>query len=198
MKRTDVPAEVDGGRRPLPLRCEECGYAIDEVGESDTTILVSLLRSLLDEWTELFATPSAVALSVVRTAESAWSALERAAQVRDVLHAKANRLERLRDTDDPPLEEILLDTPRAGDNELPPQAVVAALAANGRRLAALADAMPRSRWTATGRRGGVAITAVHVLDEAVHRTLHDLRDAQLLLAVAGTHPSRLSSQRRRG
>ena len=111
-----------------------------------------------------------------------------------MLHVKANRLERLRDEDDPRLEETAFDAPHAGDNELPPHAVVATLGANAKRLAMLAGAMPAARWATAGRRNGAIVGPEHLLDEAVHRAAHNLHDARLVLALAALHPSRLASR----
>lgn len=116
-----VDAGWDDGQHGPP--CRTCGFTSAHLDVSGS---VAALKSVVERWGQLLdSTPTALAR--MRTADSAWSTLERAGQVRDILHVKAKRLERLRDQDHPGLEEVDFDAPRAGDNDLAPYVVGAAI-----------------------------------------------------------------------
>jgi hypothetical protein len=97
----------------------------------------------------------------------AWSALEHAGHVRDVLHALDIRLQRIVREDEPVLPETHV-TPPAGANEQGMAVVLAALTVSADQFAETVARVPASGWQRSARRAGRSITALDLAREAVH------------------------------
>jgi hypothetical protein len=158
-----------------------CGFVPAQMSPLDA---VSTLRSLPRRWRSALAfdleaaEPEAVLAE--RPFPAAWSALEHAGHVRDVLHALSIRLLRVLREDDPVLPETH-DTPPSGANEQGPGVILAALALTAEQLAQCIETTPATEWHRSGRRAGTRVRAIDLVREAVHEGTHHLREASLQL-----------------
>lgn len=109
-----------------------------------------------------------------RVSANGWSALEHAGHVRDVVHALDIRLQRVLREDEPTLPETHV-TPPAGANEQGVAVVLAALTVSSDQLSGTIATTPASAWSRTGVRRGSAVTALDLVREAVHESVHHLR-----------------------
>jgi hypothetical protein len=158
-----------------------CGYDPALMSPQDA---VAILRSLPRRWRSALAfdldaaEPEAVLAE--RPFPAAWSALEHAGHVRDVLHALSIRLLRVLREDDPVLPQTH-DTPPSGANEQGPGVILAALALTAEQLAQCIETTSSSEWHRSGRRGQARVRAIDLVREAVHEGTHHLREASLQL-----------------
>ena len=159
-------------------RCA-CGFDPDLLSPQDAAVS---LRSLSRRWRSVLAfdLDAAEPEGVLgeRPFHGAWSALEHAGHVRDVLHSLTIRLGRVLREDDPVLPETH-DTPPAGANEQGPAVILAALAHTAEQLAECIETTPPTEWLRSGRRGPDAevVRAVDLVREAVHEGVHHLVEA---------------------
>ncbi len=166
---TDLVFEATG-------RCA-CGFDPDTTSPQDAALT---LRSLSRRWRsvlafDLDAAEPAAALEE-RPFPGAWSALEHAGHVRDVLHSLSIRLDRVLREDDPVLPETH-DTPPAGANEQGPAVILAALAHTAEQLAESIETTPATEWHRSGHRGVSIVRAIDLVREAVHEGVHHLQEA---------------------
>src|SRR5207248_2046589 len=134
--------------------------------------------SLPKWWRQLFNLNGESELLRRRVAAGDWTALEHGAHVRDMLHAKASRLQRIRDGDHPVIDEVVVDAPRAGDSDGDADLVISVLGQNAVRFVKLVVDMPAEAWWFTGRRDGSEVNALDLVREAVHDGVHHLRGAR--------------------
>ncbi|HEX2849764.1 MAG TPA: DinB family protein [Acidimicrobiales bacterium] len=158
-------------------KCTACGFDPEEVDEHD---LPARLRAVPTEWRRTLSLrlddPYPDQLLTGRQFAGAWSALEHAGHVRDVLHALDIRIQRVLREDRPVLPETHT-TPPAGANEQGPPIVLAALNVSAEQLAQTVEAVPETAWSRLGRRGGREVTALDLAQEALHEGIHHLREA---------------------
>ena len=161
------PGSIDTDASP-GAPCATCGFVADAVAPSDA---IAGLQSFPSRWRSTLALhlddPDPEAALVGRPAPMAWSALEHAGHVRDVLHAFDIRLQRILREDEPVLPETHV-TPPSGANEQGMAVVLAALTVSADQLATTVALVPSSAWTRTARRAGRTISAIDLVREAVH------------------------------
>lgn len=157
--------------------CSTCGHDPSVVGPDDAVVA---LRSFPSRWRSTLAVhlddPDPHATLTTRPSASGWSALEHAGHVRDVLHALDIRLQRVLREDEPVLPETHV-TPPSGANEQGMEVVLAALTVSTDQFSQTIELMPPAAWERKARRAGVMITAVDLVQEAVHEGTHHLREA---------------------
>ncbi|MCM3921632.1 DinB family protein [Frankia sp. AiPs1] len=160
-------------------------------------------RSVEKVLTELASLPARVAQAVTaagpdllreRPTSGAWSVLEYACHLRDVLATSTIRLYRARTEVRPVVEPMLNDlrARRFRYNELDPAAVLAELAANAQGLLDEADRVGSQDWERTvARLPGEERTARWLLRNALHEGIHHLADIRrtsaTLAATAEPH-----------
>lgn len=177
-----VDARLD--HRRGDLGCGRCGLKAGTLPPNDA---LAVLRSLPGRWRDLLDAQDHE--SIVRDRGSGWSALQRLTHVADRLHATVARLEHVRRSDDLPRDEVVIDAPHAGDNDWNLRVVLAVLAVDADRLGLLASSMTDADWHRTARRNGHDVSALDLLREAVHASVHHLRETACQLgAFAGTAP----------
>lgn len=173
---TDLGALADGGFTSTGL-CPDCGFDPTTMTPRDAVVR---LRSFPRLWRSGLAMhlddPDPEAVLAGRSAPGAWTALEHAGHVRDVLHALDIRLQRVLREDEPVLPETHV-TPPAGANEQGMAVVLAALSVSADQLARTIEQTPRSAWSRSGRRAGRIVTALDLVREAVHEGDHHLLEA---------------------
>ena len=171
-----MPGSVERGASDTSA-CPTCGFVADEVTPSDA---IAGLQDLPMRWRSALALhlddPDPESVLTGRPAPMAWSALEHAGHVRDVLHAFDIRLQRILREDEPVLPETHV-TPPAGANEQGMAVVLAALTVSADQLAETIALVPSSAWTRTARLSGRTITALGLAREAVHEGTCHLRMA---------------------
>jgi hypothetical protein len=157
--------------------CPTCGFVADSVTPGDA---IAGLQSFPSAWRSALAIhlddPDPEAVLTGRPAPMAWSALEHAGHVRDVLHALDIRLQRILREDEPVLPETHV-TPPAGANEQGMAVVLAALTVSADQFAETIARVPSSGWGRAARRSGVTVTALDMIREAVHEGSCHLRMA---------------------
>jgi hypothetical protein len=157
-------------------RCA-CGFDPELTSPHDAAVT---LRSLSRRWRSVLAfdldSAEPEGLLAERPFHGAWSALEHAGHVRDVLHALSIRLGRVLREDDPLLPETH-DTPPSGANEQGPAVILAALAHTAEQLAECIETTPPTEWLRSGRRGPDVVRAIDLVREAVHEGVHHLQEA---------------------
>jgi hypothetical protein len=165
--------------------CPICGFIAADITPADA---IAGLQSFPARWRSALAIhlddPDPEAVLTGRPAPMAWSALEHAGHVRDVLHALDIRLQRIVREDEPVLPETHI-TPPAGANEQGMAVVLAALTVSADQFAETIARVPTSGWPRAARRSGQRVTALDLVREAVHEgtchlhmateTLTDLR-----------------------
>jgi hypothetical protein len=165
-----------------PGLCPTCGFAAEDVTPTEAT---AGLQSFPARWRSALAIhrddPDPDAVLTGRPAPMAWSALEHAGHVRDVLHALDIRLQRIVREDEPVLPETHV-TPPVGANEQGMAVVLAALTVSADQFAETIARVPESGWQRTARRSGETITALDLVREAVHEGTCHLHMATETLA----------------
>jgi hypothetical protein len=161
------PGPADAATSALGA-CPTCGFVADEVTPVDATVA---LQSFPARWRSALAIhlddPDPEAALTGRPAPMAWSALEHAGHVRDVLHALDIRLQRVLREDEPVLPETHV-TPPAGANEQGMAVVLAALTVSADQFAETVSRVSASDWGRGGRRAGQPVTALDLIREAIH------------------------------
>lgn len=161
--------------------CSTCGFVADKVTPQDAIVA---LRSFPARWRTALAVhlddadPEGVL--TVRPTPTAWSALEHAGHVRDVLHALDIRVQRTLREDEPVLPATHV-TPPSGANEQGMAVVLAALTVSTDQFSQTIELVPSSQWSRQARRSGETITALDLIREAVHVGSHHLRLATTTL-----------------
>jgi len=161
--------------------CPTCGFVADKVTPQDAIVA---LRSFPARWRAALALhlddPDPASVLTMRPSATAWSALEHAGHVRDVLHALDIRVQRTLREDEPVLPATHL-TPPSGANEQGVAVVLAALTVSTDQFSQTIELIPASQWTRQARRTGETITALDLVREAVHIGSHHLRQATATL-----------------
>ena len=157
--------------------CLTCGFVADAVTPANA---ITGLQGLPAQWRSALALhlddPDPEAALTGRPAPMAWSALEHAGHVRDVLHALDIRLQRTLREDEPVIPETHV-TPPSGANEQGMAVVLAALTVSADQLAQTIARVPEPAWSRTARRSGRTITALDLTREAVHEGMCHLHMA---------------------
>jgi hypothetical protein len=167
--------------------CSGCGFCSEELRARDGAVALS---SLPRWWRHLFSLDRDRDLLGKRVGDQYWSALEHGAHVRDMLRAKANRVERIHHGDGFVVDDVVVDAPRAGDNDGDADLVLDVLGQNSIRFVKLVIDMTPEAWSHTGSRNGHDANALEVVREAVHEGVHHLRDARGVLVQLGVTPVR--------
>lgn len=174
---TDIRQGVDEGEFFSSVKCSGCGFDPDAIADDE---LATRLRAVPVEWRRALSfrldDPQPDQLLTGRQFPGAWSALEHAGHVRDVLHALDIRIQRVLREDRPALPETHT-TPPAGANEQGAPIVLAALNVSAEQLAQTVEATSETAWTRRGRRAGREVTALDLAREALHEGIHHLREA---------------------
>jgi S-DNA-T family DNA segregation ATPase FtsK/SpoIIIE len=162
-------------------RCDACGF--DGGMYSDAALLQSV-RELGERWRTQLA--EAGDLLRRRPAPATWSALEYAAHSRDITALHAFGVDEALTRDEPvypPLaSEELIETAAAGYADADPDAVVADLDAQARRLAALAEKAGSANWYRGLTIGSDRMDVRRLLEHGLHDSVHHLRDVERGLA----------------
>ncbi|MDQ3107063.1 MAG: DinB family protein [Actinomycetota bacterium] len=157
--------------------CTTCGFVPERLTPTDAVVA---LRSFPARWRDALAVhlddSDPAATLAARPAASAWSALEHAGHVRDVLHALDIRLQRLLREDEPVLPETHV-TPPSGANEQGAAVILAALTVSTDQFSQTVELAPAAAWGRRGRRSGQTVTALDLVREAIHEGSHHLRVA---------------------
>ena len=161
--------------------CPTCGFVGDDVTPQDAVVA---LRAFPGRWRTALAVhlddPDPEAALTARPAPTAWSALEHAGHVRDVLHALDIRVQRVLREDEPVLPATHV-TPPAGANEQGLAVVLAALTVSSDQFSQTIELVPAAAWSRRALRGGEMVTARDLIREAVHVGNHHLRQATAAL-----------------
>lgn len=183
----DVPGEFGFA---LTGTCTTCGFVPETVTPIDA---LDALGSFPARWRATLALrlddPEPDGALTGRVSATGWSALEHAGHVRDVVHAFDIRLQRVLREDEPTLPDTHV-TPPAGANEQGVAVVLAALTVSSDQLSGTIETTPASAWSRTGIRRGTSVTALDLVREAVHESVHHLHLAtatidQLRTTAAG-------------
>lgn len=160
--------------------CPVCGFQPSTVSPSDAVVALrsyprrfrSTLLRFAEEDTDLLRR---------RPSPAAWTALEHAGHVRDVMHSIDLRMQRVLREDNPTLPEIP-EIPPGGVNEQGPEVVVASMLATSEQLCRMMQDVDSDDWTRFGVRGNYDVSALDLVREAVHAGTHHLREAERVLA----------------
>jgi len=172
--------------RPVD-RCDECGF------DPETVTPVAApdgVRDIGRKWqaplTRFLHGEDGDTLVRVRPAPGAWSAIELAAHLRDVLGLFDRRVHQIVETDNPVLEIVEHDAVvRHGDyNALPRVQVLAEIQSAATTLASTFATLPEPAWSRTGTRDGAVRTPLELAQRAVHEGRHHLLDAGRALRAA--------------
>lgn len=171
-------AKGDCGDYALAGPCGTCGFTPAELSPSMAT---EALLTFPGKWRSALAVEldraDPLSLLVGRPSAIAWSPLEHAGHVRDVIHALDIRLQRILREENPTLPETHV-TPAAGANEQGPAVVLAALTVSADQLAGTIDHTRPESWTRSAQRAGATVTALDLVCEAVHEGTHHLKLAE--------------------
>ncbi len=174
---TNIRQEASAGEFFSSGPCSACGFDPGVLADHD---LASRLRRVPADWRRAISlrldAPEPERLLTGRQFAGAWSALEHAGHVRDVLHALDIRIQRVLREARPVLPETHT-TPPAGANEQGAPIVLAALNVNAEHLAQTLDAVTETAWSRSGRRGGQPVSVLDLAREALHEGMHHLREA---------------------
>ncbi len=178
----DVGGQPDESDYAMAGSCATCGFEPDDLSPQDA---VDYLQKLPTNWRSALAVhlddaDPGRALSGRSTA-TAWSALEHAGHVRDVVHALDIRLQRVLREDGPTIPETHV-TPPAGANEQGLAVILAALTMTADQMSGTVDRTPASAWARTAQRRQRPVTALDLVREAVHEGRHHLHLATQSLA----------------
>lgn len=136
--------------KSIAAACMSCGFEPPTRARAATE-----LRSL-----------SAVWVSALQTSDSVVH--ERAAKLRDELHAIANRVGRLLETPGALLPPVRIQAPTAVSGAIPPELRGALIRVAVDRLAELVDRLRRADWRVSGRLGDTSVTIGELVAEPLH------------------------------
>lgn len=162
--------------------CTTCGFDPAVVAPKDA---IEALQALPTQWRSVLAVhlddaDPARALSA-RTSAMAWSALEHAGHVRDVVHALDIRLQRVLREESPTIPETHV-TPPSGANEQGLAVILAALTMSADQMSGTVESASTEAWTRVAQRRQRPVTAIDLVREAVHEGRHHLHLARQGLA----------------
>jgi hypothetical protein len=156
----------------LEKPCEECGFDASTLSERDVAELIRLNAA---QWPAVLARPDVA----VRPNDSAWSALEYAAHVRDVFRIFDGRIRLMLEQDDPLYANWDQDATAVAEryNEQDPTVVGAELTAAAATLSGTLDSVSGGSWMRPGRRGdGAQFTIASLARYLAHDPAHHLWD----------------------
>jgi hypothetical protein len=163
---------------------ETCGACAFDGDQYDDAALLAELRSLGPRWRALLATAGPNLRT--RPEPDVWSPIEYAAHSRDITALHAFGVDEALTRDEPvypPLaSEELIETAAAGYADADPDAVVADLDAQARRLAALAEKAGSANWYRGLTIGSDRMDVRRLLEHGLHDSVHHLRDVERGLA----------------
>jgi hypothetical protein len=166
--------------------CRVCGFPSDELRTTDVTVALS---SLPRWWRQVLHSGAGPEVLRRRVPGDCRSPLEHGAYVCGELRMKAGQLARLRDEDDALLDRVVIDAPRAADNDEDPDVVLAEIGQHAIHFVKLVVDMPPTIWWRTGRRHRRPVTGLELVREAVHEGVHHLRAARAVLVSADAAPA---------
>lgn len=170
--------------------CDECTFMYADWA---THLLPDKIRSVAESIAhELLTTQaSGAGAQMLRDhpMDGAWSALEYACHVRDVLEVQRERLHRALAEEQPVFEPMGRDERVTRDhyNDQDPSSVAAALVANAEGLACDLEMLDAVGWQRVGLYSWPTVetrSMVWVAQHTVHELVHHRRDIELVLGVA--------------
>ena len=177
-------------RRMHPIRtpgadCAKCGFEARTVSPADALAAVRSFprryrRQLQDALLDLDFGDRII----TARPNGSWSALELTAHVRDALHVFEKRMQRIVQEDAPSLADAELEVPPTTAHDQGVELVLATLLSTSDEFARTASRVSGDDWIRKGTLGGVEVSALDVLREAVHDGAHHLRDLENVLAAA--------------
>jgi hypothetical protein len=161
--------------------CAECGF---DPATVDPGRLPDRIREGADQLSARLLTAAPAALRDPG-AGLAWSALDYAGHVGDVLELFDRRVRRIRAVDGADLEVVDHDRRVAEQRyrELDPAELAGRLRAGAARLADTLATTPHTDWGRSGRRAGEQRTIAEIGYRAVHEQTHHLRDIYRLVGM---------------
>jgi hypothetical protein len=159
----------------LDRRCEECGFAADEVPVGE---LAGHIVANAGAWVEVLDSPGDAAQ---RPDDQTWSPLEYACHVRDVHRLMTARLGRMTAEDDPVFDDWDQDATAVEDrySSQDPARVSEALVEAARAGAARLAGVHPHAWGRPGRRSNGFVFSVESLGRYwLHDVEHHLRDVR--------------------
>jgi hypothetical protein len=160
---------------PSHEHCDACGF---DGSVYDDTSLIAALRALGPSWRRLLE-DAGPALRV-RPEPGVWSAVEYAAHSRDVTALHCFGVEQALGELEPTFPAIdgdsLIETASAQYRDEDPDAIVASLDTECRRLAQLAADAPPDGWARGITIGDNRMTVRRLLEHALHDSSHHLDD----------------------
>lgn len=167
--------------------CATCGFDPTDVTPEAA---IDALQALPTSWRSTLAVhlddDDPTRGLTARTSALAWSALEHAGHVRDVVHALDIRLQRVLREDSPTIPETHV-TPPSGANEQGLAVILAALTMSADQMSGTVESAPAEAWTRQAHRRQRPVTALDLVREAVHEGCHHLHLArQGLVQVRST------------
>jgi hypothetical protein len=138
-----------------PDSCRECGFRPPQ--RNDTS---AVLRRLTSQWrTEVRDRPRL---------------FERAAFLRDEIHAVTNRIERLLAAPDSRLQPVTINVPTAIEAASSKAVVLDLLGISVERLARIVDSLRPGDWDTTGYVGNGTVTVAELVRLPLHHSYRDL------------------------
>jgi hypothetical protein len=163
-------------------RCSACGF---DGSVYDDTALVDSIVGLGSRWRALLI--DAGPELRLRPASETWSAIEYAAHSRDITALHVFGVEQALAEDEPAYPAIegdaLIEASAATYHDEDPDAVVAQLDREARRLAASAADAGAAKWSRGITIGDERSTVRRLLEHALHDSLHHLDDIKRGLAA---------------
>jgi hypothetical protein len=163
-------------------RCAACGF---DGSAYDDAALTEAIVGLAAQWGALLA--EAGEHLHERPAPDTWSAIEYAAHSRDITALHVFGVEQAITEDEPTFPEIdgdaLIEASAATDADEDPDAVVAQLDHEARRLATIATSAGPANWNRGITVGAQRSTIRRLLEHALHDSLHHLDDVERGLRV---------------
>jgi hypothetical protein len=178
--------------------CPECGLDYDTIKPLDT---IRAIRSFPYRYRNLLKAlyreePNAENLVRERPEPGAWSALEYAAHVADMIDSMAPAIRRIVVEDDPTIpvfdhQSRVVDENYGG---LPVNEALARLDSACADMGMTLDCLGAEEWTRTGEFPWGQRDALTVARNAVHEGSHHLRDVERVLESVTGHPVGLDDQ----
>ena len=166
-----------------PNPCPECGYDSHTVSPGDAVVA---LRSYSKRYRALLSgmDENDAAVSLEKT-PSGWSAADHAVHLADLYELSGVAIERITTSDGAAVD---LEPPAPNATNLDEVLVHLSKAASG--LATTIDNVKGGKsWKRTGQAGGTSVTALQVVQHAVHEGVHHLKEAQHAIDEARGHSS---------
>jgi hypothetical protein len=161
------------------MKCEECGFVYEDLAPADIPAAIrSFAKRYRAPLTRFLPGEDGDTVVRERPAPETWSALEYAAQVRDVFSSYDGWIKQCLAEDRPVLEGPVPDeaVELRHYNADDPVAVADALAANADQLASTVEKVPDDGWDRVGLRRDEERSVLFSARRAVHEGSHHLLD----------------------